>query len=194
MRKTLIAVLLVTLFALPSCKSYYTIADETNPVPSMKHYKSIFIGWMPISEDGWEEYGYDNRDQWTTTISVMNRENLPHYAKEVFRRYTIHTATSRNSLPPADAELYVRFDRVKFIKYTSTALQVFQTLGSISEAGNDLLDSQITIIDMKTKKPIYTTHVGVNSQGSGYSDMSFEGRVGNSIYNTLLFLWERLSK
>ena len=83
----------------------------------------------------------------------------------------------------------MKFSDAIYAQRTGSAAQVM--FGPM--AGSDTLDVTIHFFDGKTSKEIHAVRVCIYAtSGSGFADMSFEGRVNNGIYNLAYFISKKL--
>jgi hypothetical protein len=184
-------ILTISVFLLPSgCVSYYAILSEKAAAPSLDKYQNIYVGWIDLDEEKWKSYGYDTKEPWMALIRASNVSSFPRYLKAYLPSKNITTSMSKNDIP-ADAQLYIKFNRAEYFQKTSTGAQI--AFGRL--AGTDTLDLDISFIDVKNKKEVYRVTVSIYSAaGSRWTSTSFEGRVNNSIDNTAAYIKENLMR
>ncbi len=148
------------------------------------------MGWIDLGDDRWNVYGFEEKDSgnWIALINLLNKQSMPEYMKECNPKKKITVVRSETEEPKKQG-LVIKFSEVEYAQRTSSAAQVM--FGSM--AGSDTLDITIHFIDGKTSKELQQVRVSLYSKsGSGFADMSFEGRLNNSIYNLAYFISKRL--
>jgi len=188
--KKIIFFFLVGLFANIAACSYYHIISDTPTKGDITSYDTINVGWIDLGADKWKLYGYEAKDKgnWLALIDQSNKQSMPEYLRQLLPNKKINVVTSKNQEPAKDG-LVIKFSDVEYAQRTSSAARVmFGHMG-----GSDTMDVTIHFIDGKTSKELKTLRVSIYSKsGGGFSDMSFEGRVNNSIYNLAYFISKKL--
>jgi hypothetical protein len=176
---------------------------KDTPTPIFKNYDSIFVGWIDLDESRWKKYGYESLKDWQEVIKNANAISMPQYFKEYMPNKKITMATSKNDIDPRGSDLYIKFSNANYIASEESgakgSVNVYIGSGgpgkgtSIYVDEKDVLTVTIDIIDMKEKKSLYTVSVLINAtSGSGYYGWIFEGRINNSFYNTVDFIYKKL--
>jgi hypothetical protein len=184
------------------CSTYFRVLKDT-PAPLFKNYDSIFVGWIDLDESRWKKYGYESLKDWQEAIKNANALCMPQYFKEYMPNKKITMAASINDVNPRGSDLYIKFSNVNYIASEDSgakgSVNVYIGSGgsgtgtSIYVNEKDVLAVTIDFIDMKEKKSLYTVSVLINAtSGSGYYGWAFEGRINNSFYNTVDFIYKNL--
>jgi hypothetical protein len=188
--KNIMFIFLIGLLANTAGCSYYKIISTTPTKGDLTSYDTINVGWIDLGADKWKLYGYDanNKGNWLALIDQSNKQSMPEYLQRMLPNKKINVARSKNQ-EPAPNGLVIKFSDVEYAQRTSSAARVmFGHMG-----GSDTMDVTIHFIDGKTSKELKNLRVSIYSKsGGGFSDMTFEGRVNNSIYNLAYFMSKML--
>lgn len=189
-KRLIISFALVAVFIFVMGCKHYDILKETNPNRDLKDYKKIHIGWIDLGEDRWSMYGYKSKAEWTSIIAKVNISNFPSHVKSYLSDKSLFFSKRKAEKAPAACDLIVKFTDVNYVQKTNAAAKIM--FGSF--AGSDTLKMTILFIDAKTKKILDQANISIDSEArTGYSSISFEGRINNTVYNAASFLADKLN-
>ena len=81
---------------------------------NLSNYKNITIGWIDLSEDDWEFWGYGSKKLWAAVIKNFNEIFLKK-CKEVMSSNNITGVIKNNSEPTSGKGLYVQFSNIEVV-------------------------------------------------------------------------------
>ena len=81
-------------------------------VADMSKAKTIFLGWVDLSPDGWSLWGYQNKEEWTNVISDLNLDFQSSCKGQYLAGRTVTAAKNANDEDAAGNDLYIKLSDV----------------------------------------------------------------------------------
>lgn len=193
--KRIIPVALLALMVLSlSCRGWYQVVSSKWSMEGLqsgprilKNCDTIFIGWMDITvfESDWKSLGYESEKAWVYFVNSLNNHFIPMQFPVWLHGKKIVKARNRDETPPADAQIYIRFDRSVFYKAEQT-----YSIVTIDQRFNncEVLDVRMSFIDLKSGKELHELDVVIYHKDNNLYYYSFEGRICNRVDNLAAFL------
>ena len=74
--------------------------------------KTIFLGWVDLSADGWSLWGYQNREEWMRVISDLNLDFQGSCKGQYLAGRTVAAARSADDGDASGSDLFIKFSDV----------------------------------------------------------------------------------
>ncbi len=78
----------------------------------MSARRTIFLGWVDLSPEGWRLWGYGSKEEWTDAIKDLNHDFQSSCQGQYLAGRTVTVAKDRNDENAAGNDLYVKFSDV----------------------------------------------------------------------------------
>ena len=101
------------------CLGFYSPLEARGPknyaketTVDMSGRKSIFLGWVGLSPDGWRLWGYQNEEEWMSVIADLNRDFQSSCKGQYLAGRTVVVAKDANDENAAGSDLYIKFSDI----------------------------------------------------------------------------------
>ncbi len=187
-------IIFITLLLISGCSPWYGIKNESNTIPNLYEYNTIYAGWIDLGKNKWAKYGYENQQQWIDVIYALNQVSFSYYLRQFFPQKNIISPKSENENIPKNVELLIKFSNSKYHQFGNTNGEIIYMSEGI-KAKEDVLETTIQLIDLKRNKELYKTHLTVEAAISLASfAFSLERRIDNASYNIARFIAQKVIK
>lgn len=153
----------------------HRIIKESPKKVNLQKYNHIHLGWLDLRGNDWKKYQYEKKENWVAVINQVNLNGIGVYLKKRLSGKKVTGASSKADTK-IKGDLYIKLNYVKIVPVRK---------------GVDELHVNLTFINGKTKKTIYSASVAINSKGvfpRNWKGSTFDGRVDNEIYNLAKFI------
>ena len=174
------------------CSPWYGIKNRSNSISNLKGYNKIYIGWLDLGKNNWEKYGYSNQKEWLAAIKNLNHNSLPYYLRKNMPNKEIVVPRIENEAIPKDMELLIKYSNSKYYQWGNTDGEVIYMSEGV-KAKDDILETTMQFIDLKTNKELYSIKLTVKADVSMATfGFSLERRLDNAAYYLSRFIVNKI--
>ena len=166
-------VVAVTIFSSCLFPTRFTTVSENPSSPNLSGNKSIYVGWLDLNEEEWQNCGYASKDIWVAEIKRHNVEGLQLYLKDELPEKTVFGVSSKTDTYSGKGDIFLKFKVVKLDTRT----------GAFKDSHFSV---NVDFVDGKSGKTLYTTSIVTSSFAPfprNWKGNTFDGRIDNQIYN-----------
>ncbi len=175
-------VIFTAVIFLSGCITRFSVVKDNPSSPSLSGYKSIYISWIDLNEEGWSTCGYESKAVWAAEIKKHNLQGLQEYFKADLPGKAIYGAASKSETYSGKGDLILKFKSVKVDDRTGAFKDTF-------------FSTDVDFIDGKSGKILYTASITTSSFAPfprNWKGNTFDGRLDNQLYNLSWGISEKL--
>jgi hypothetical protein len=163
----------------------YTVMQETNSAANVASANAIFVGWLQLDEQKYQEHGYNNAGEFRKAIQTMNAE-LQRALRETMpnKRFTFASDPTTQPPPAPSVEMVIVFQ--------DAALQ--DTGGGMNGHNGTTLKTTVRFFDHRAQREIKSAAIQTSIRGmNGWAAYNLEACIDQAGYNVGVYISEKLA-